>query len=93
MPGFHAMWLGLGAAMIFPFALLGAALRPLWVPLAFAIGGALIWLYGLGVWGFLAGAVGGVVGVLLGVPLRAAVLGFRNRRIAARTPTTSGGST
>jgi hypothetical protein len=64
MPGFHAMWVGLGAAMIIPFAILGAAIRPLWVPFAFAIVGSLIWIYGLGVWGFLAGAVGSVVGVL-----------------------------
>ena len=29
MPGFHAMCVGLGAAMIIPFAILGAAIRPL----------------------------------------------------------------
>ena len=92
MPGFHAMWVGLGAAMIIPFAILGAAIRPLWVPLAFAVLGSLIWIYGLGVWGFLAGAVGSIVGVLLGVPLRRAVFGFRERRIAARTNPSNGGS-
>ena len=31
------------------------------VPFAFAIVGSLIWIYGLGVWGFLAGAVGNVI--------------------------------
>ena len=91
MPGFHAMWVGLGAAMIIPFAILGAAIRPFWIPLAFAVGGSLIWIWGLGWWGFLAGAAGGVIGVLLGIPLRHAVFGFRERRIAARAQSSNGG--
>ena len=78
--------------MIVPFAVLGAAIRPLWVPLAFALGGSLIWIYGLGFWGFAAGAVGSVVGVLLGVPLRRGVFAFRERRIAARAHATDGGN-
>ena len=85
MPGFHAIWIGLGAAMIIPFAILGAALRPLWVPFAFAVGGSLIWIYGLGIWGFLAGAVGGVLGVLIGIPLRRGVFALRARRLHGGT--------
>ena len=91
MPGFHAIWFGLGAAMIIPFAILGAAIRPIWIPLGFAIVGSAIWIWGLGWWGFLAGAVGGVIGVLLGIPLRRGLFAFRERRIAQRTHASDGG--
>jgi hypothetical protein len=51
MSQFQAMWLGLGAAMIIPFAILGATLRPFWLPLGFAILGSLMWIPGLGIGG------------------------------------------
>lgn len=92
MTQFQAMWLGLGGAMIIPFAILGAALRPFWLPLAFAVLGSLIWIPGLGISAWVAGAVGSLIGCFLGIPVRRGALAFRARRIAHRTPSSPGGT-
>jgi hypothetical protein len=91
MTDMQAMWLGLGAAMIIPFAILGAALRPFWLPLAFADLGSLIWIPGLGVSAWIAGAVGSLIGCFIGIPIRRGLLAFRARRIANRTQVSPGG--
>ncbi len=70
------IWIGLGVFSFLPFVALGAAIRPVWVPLALALGGSAIWIYGLGVGGFLAAAIGATPGVLVGSSLR--------RRLVAR---------
>jgi hypothetical protein len=64
------VWIGLGVFLLLPFVALGAAIRPFWVPLGIGLGGSAIWIYGLGVGGFLAGAIGATTGVFLGVYLR-----------------------
>lgn len=91
MTQFQAMWLGLGAAMIIPFAILGATLRPFWLPLGFAVLGSLMWIPGLGIGGWLSGAIGAVIGCFIGIPVRRGMLAFRERRVAHRSQASSGG--
>ena len=91
MTDVQAMWLGLGAAMIIPFMILGAALRPFWLPLAFAVLGSLIWIPGLGLSAWVAGAAGSLIGCFLGIPIRRGLLAFRARRLSHRTQASPGG--
>ncbi len=86
------MWIVLGVSMFLPFIGLGAAIRPLWIPYVMAVGASLIWIYGLGLPGFLVATAGGVLGALTGNLLRRFVYAFRNRRIAARTDASSRGA-
>ncbi|MFM9124923.1 MAG: hypothetical protein ACKOSO_07145 [Actinomycetota bacterium] len=60
------IWIGLGVFMALPFLALGAFIKQVWFPVGFAIVGAGIWIYGLGLGGYLAAAIGGVAGALLG---------------------------
>ncbi len=79
------MWIGLGVFTFLPFLGIGAAIRPAWIGMAIGVVGSTVWIYGLGIPGFLAGAIGAVLGVVAGQQLRRAVLAFRGRRIAARS--------
>lgn len=85
------MWIVLGISMFLPFIGLGAAIRPLWISYVMAAGASLIWIYGLGLPGFLVATAGGVLGALTGSLLRRFVFAFRARRVAARTNASSGG--
>lgn len=73
--------------MFLPFLGLGAAIRPTWIPLVIGLAFSAIWIYGLGLPGFLAAAIGTTLGVFAGNVLRHAVLAFRARRVAARMTT------
>jgi hypothetical protein len=49
-----------------PFLVLGAFIKQIWFPIGFALVGAGIWIYGLGLGGYLAAASGGLAGALIG---------------------------
>ena len=93
MTGHLPMWIGLGSFTFLAFLGLGAAIRPLWIPLGIAFVSSLIWVYGLGLAGFLAGALGAGAGVLAGSGLRRLVFAVRARRTADRTNSSPGGLT
>ena len=58
---------------------------------AFAVLGSLIWIPGLGISAWIAGAVGSLIGCFIGIPIRRGLLAFRARRIANRTQVSPGG--
>lgn len=93
MTGHLPMWIGLGSFTFLAFLGLGAAIRPLWIPLGLAVVSSLIWVYGLGPAGFLAGALGAAGGVIAGSGLRRLLLALRARRVADRTHSSPGGLT
>ena len=80
------MWIGLGLCAFLPFLGIGAAIRPIWIALAMAVGASAIWLWGLAV-------VASCLGVVAGSGLRRFFIGFRARRVAARTNPSSGEAT
>jgi len=86
------MWIVLGISMFLPFIGLGAAIRPLWIPYVMAVGASAIWIYGLGLPGFLVATAGGVLGALTGSLLRRFVFAFRARRVAARANASARGA-
>ncbi|PHX81915.1 MAG: hypothetical protein CK540_00265 [Thermoleophilia bacterium] len=87
------MWIGLGLCAFLPFLGIGAAIRPIWIALAMAVGASAIWLWGLGVAGFGVAVVASCLGVFAGSALRRFFIGFRARRVAARTNASSGEAT
>lgn len=84
------IWIALGFFSFLPFLGLGAFIRPIWFPLGFAVVSPAIWIWGLGIDGYLAGAIGGTLGVLVG-----AWIGSRRRARmgAARNDASPGGTT
>jgi len=72
------MWIGLAIFVSLPFIGIGAFIRPIWIGLGFAVASGAIWIWGLGLSGFLAGGGGAFAGVLVGWLIR----GVRDRRAA-----------
>jgi hypothetical protein len=64
------MWIGLAVFVSLPFIGIGAFIRPIWVGLGFAVASGAIWIWGLGLSGFLAGGGGAFAGVLVGWLIR-----------------------
>jgi uncharacterized membrane protein len=50
-----------------------------------------MWIPGLGIGGWLSGAIGAVIGCFIGIPIRRGMLAFRERRVANRSQTSPGG--
>jgi hypothetical protein len=87
------IWIVLGLFLFVPFVALGATIRPVWVPLGFAIAGSAIWIYGLGLGGFLASAIGATSGVIVGVYVRRLLTARRARVDAQRATAPESSST
>lgn len=87
------IWIGLGFFSFLPFLALGAFIRPVWVPLGIAVVSPAIWIWGLGIDGYLAGAIGGAIGALVGAWIGPALRERRARIDAQRRDSSPGGTT
>ncbi len=72
------IWIVLGFFSFLPLLGLAAFIRPIWFPLGFALISPAIWIWGLGLGGYLTAAIGGTLGVLVG-----AWIGSRRRARSA----------
>lgn len=87
------IWIGLAFFSFLPFVALGAFIRPIWFPLILAVVAPAIWIWGLGASGYLPGAIGGVIGVLVGSWIGPALRERRTRLEAQRRDSPPGGTT